>query len=178
MLFAVLVLASQPYQPKQKTDALVVLTGGDGRIEEGFRLWKDGLSANIFISGVHPDVSRDTILSKWTHSDTLPKCCLEIDNKATTTMENAIETEKWVQAQGVRSIRLITADFHMNRALIELKQTIPNVKILPHPVSSSEAQIERSWFWYMIFIEYNKILYRLVQLAIFPPTNEHAGHDG
>ena len=50
----------------ESTDAIVVLTGGTGRLDRGFDLVQRGLSRRMLISGVAPTVRpRDLIAARY-----------------------------------------------------------------------------------------------------------------
>ena len=167
-LFIASILFSAPQKPETKTEALVVFTGGDNRIETGLQLLTAGLSKNLFISGVHPDVSMQRIRKKWKAIDgRLPKCCIALGYKAETTYQNAYETRDWVLENDYKSVRLVTADYHMNRSLIELKHALPeNIEILAHPIKQSNIRPKDTYFWHVTFIEYHKTLMRFLAMAL------------
>ncbi|MFP4314328.1 MAG: YdcF family protein [Alphaproteobacteria bacterium] len=150
--------------PKQKTDAIVVLTGGNYRIPTGLDLWSKLYAPELFISGVHEKNTRKSILSGWVGEGRLPLCCLTLDFKATTTRENAIQTKKWVDRNDIHSIRLVTSDYHMPRALLELKTQMPNLKIIPHPVQIYQSKKGIDFSKRLLIMEYNKFLFRQFEI--------------
>lgn len=153
-------IQSQPIaQPHTKTDAIVVLTGGQRRIQTGLSLFSSGLSGNLFITGVHHAVNKDDITK-------ISDCCIILGHKATTTLENAYETKEWIKQKNVQSIRLVTSAYHMKRALLEFNHAIPNVEIIPHPIQENGNQFLNTKFWKITFSEYNKTLFRITVLTI------------
>lgn len=149
-----------PPVPDQ-VDSIVVLTGGPSRIEKGLEFFAAGKSKYFFISGAHPDVLVKEIAAQWKGQNPLPPCCIILGHKATTTTENAEETEEWVKSQNIQSILLVTSDYHMARARLELKHALPDVKIWHYPVSAYLPHQSRAW---LFFKEYNKVLYRWAQI--------------
>lgn len=149
---------------EEKTDAVVVLTGGDMRIETGLNLYAEGLAPNLFISGVHPDVTKFEIMQMWKGYGSLPECCLTLGYHATTTAENAQEIKEWIGPLGYRSIRLVTANYHMPRALLEVTYALPGIKIIPHPIVQPDLKPSQEWFWRLMAIEYHKTLFRRLTL--------------
>ncbi len=75
------------------------------------------------------------------------RCCVDLDKRALNTEANAFETTAWVRQQGFRSLIVVTSNYHMPRTLIELRQAMPDVELLPYPVkvaASRGAMVERS----------------------------------
>jgi uncharacterized SAM-binding protein YcdF (DUF218 family) len=175
MLFAIWVIGfaafamfamAPPQEPNENTDAIIVLTGGSNRIQEGLALFAQKKSKNLFISGVNKDVRKNELLALWTGKEALPPCCVTLGYEATSTLENAIETRAWVNENHIQSIRLVTGNYHMARSLLELKHLLPGVKIYMHPVWQPELGIETKRLWILLFLEYHKAMYRAVQLLL------------
>ncbi len=120
-----------------KSDAIVVLTGGGGdRMPTGMRLINEGYGARLLISGVNPEVAREDIKALWAGHAELFDCCVDLGAKARTTRGNAIEAQEWATAHSFQSLVLVTSDYHMPRAMLELKAALPDVVITAHPVAS------------------------------------------
>ncbi len=153
------------------TDAIVVLTGGSGRIETGLELLSQGLAERLFISGVGPSVSADTLVDAETPERETLLEKITVGAEAEDTPGNAIETAKWVRAQNVTSIRLVTAAYHMPRGLRELRRAMPDATVIPHPVFPE--QVKSDWWRYpgttgLLSQEYTKYLLATVRLAVLP----------
>ena len=101
----------------EPTDAFVVLTGGSSRLEEGLNLLAQRKAKKLFVSGVYRgvDVKRLLSLSRRAPDDLV--CCIEIGHTATSTEGNAAETKLWMDQEGYRSLRLVTASYHMPRSM-------------------------------------------------------------
>ena len=152
--------AVTPQDPKTNTDAVVVLTGGNYRITTGLTLFSQQSAPTLFISGVHPSVDEKEIRLMWKGKTELPDCCIILGHEATTTFENALETEEWIKENNIKSIRLVTSTYHMKRALMEFHNIVKDTKIIPHPVEIPDYKKEDLLFWKITFDEYNKVLYR------------------
>lgn len=151
-------------------DAIVVLTGGRGRVERGTELLARSAARSMLISGVGANVAaRDLIPTQRLESATL-ECCVTLGRAARNTRENAVETAGWVAANGVRSLRLVTADFHMPRSLLEFHARMPDVRVLPDPVESENVRLTRWWLWpgtaFLLAGEYNKYLAARARVAV------------
>ncbi|QQG35616.1 MAG: YdcF family protein [Micavibrio aeruginosavorus] len=158
--------------PERPADAIIVLTGGAQRVNQGLDLLAQGQAKKLFITGVNGHVTLEEILNLWKrpiikHDD--DDCCIILDHKAQNTIQNARETKFWVRQQGIKTIRLVTSDYHMPRARLEFRASMPDVKILPWPVKSINDPEYRTQFWYLCFEEYNKSLVTVAKIHITPP---------
>ena len=128
--------------PNTRTDAIVVLTGGSERIETGVKLLAQGLAERLYISGVGGPAKTTELIARATNEPQLgARIAL---GTAVNTPGNAMETAAWVHAQGIGSIRLVTAAYHMRRSLLELSTAMPGVAIIPHPVFP--ATVKSDWW--------------------------------
>ncbi len=147
------------------TDAIITLTGGRNRIIEAVRLLQQGISPRLFISGVDKDISLQNIQN--TQHFPLPNSqAIDIGHQATNTTENAIESNTWIQKNNIKSIRLVTSNYHIPRALVEFNKQNKSLKIIIHPVYSEK--VEKKWWtslrtFSLIFEEYNKFLYTYIR---------------
>lgn len=144
----------------KKTDAIIVLTGGRNRIVEASKLFNEQKAKHLFISGVAKDISLENIQTAQDIKIDNSKN-VEIGNKAENTVENAKETKDWIEKNNIKSIRLVTSNYHIYRSMVEFENILNNVEILPHPVYSQ--YIEKKWWtsWQtfsLIFKEYNKFI--------------------
>ena len=164
-IFLQLVFDLKPESPERTADAVVVLTGGKSRIEEGLKLFSEGRTKHLHIAGVHPDVSAHDIAKKWTGTQPLPPCCMSMEQISTTTIENAEQTHLWLEKYpSYRTIRLVTSDYHMYRAIAEMEHALPGVEIISHPVKTEDASFKSWHFWRVLLGEYNKTIFRLFVL--------------
>lgn len=143
------------------TDAIVVLTGGSGRLEEGLALLADGKAKKLFVSGVYRGVEVTELLRLAHVSPTNLKCCIVLGHSANSTFGNAAETAQWMAAERFHSLRLVTAAYHMPRSLLEFRRAIPGATIIPHPVFPERVKRDW-WFWPgsagLVINEYHKYL--------------------
>lgn len=155
-----------PQDTTTQTDAIVVLTGGRNRVEEGLRLLKKDLAKKLFISGVFQRVSVEDLKKKY-KIDGTPSCCIELGYQARNTIGNAKETALWVVRNGFKSIRLVTSTYHMPRSLLEFKRYMPDIEIIPHPTQSRRVKQKDWWYWpgtlSLMIREYLKFLYVYIE---------------
>jgi uncharacterized SAM-binding protein YcdF (DUF218 family) len=164
--FAAKVPHSNPSGPK-RTEAIVVLTGGSGRLAAGLRLLSDGYGAKLFVSGVARGVDVAALLRVAKRQPRELSCCIDVGYAADNTAGNAGETAVWMRAQGYRSITLVTANYHMPRSLLEFHRVMPGIDIVPHPVFPRGFKLARWWQWpgtaTLLTSEYTKFLLALMQ---------------
>lgn len=160
------VLEKAPERIHDKTDAIIVLTGGNFRINTGFSLLQSGLSDTVYITGVAPQVTEDDLRALWRGKGDLPECCIILGHRARTTLGNAQETRDWIKENNIDSIRLVTSTYHMDRALLEFKNMIGHIEIIQHPVEEIDYDLKDRKFWILTFKEYNKILFRWAVMTL------------
>lgn len=146
-----------------KTDGIVVLTGGNSRLQEAVRLLESGVAGRLFISGVNVQVTEAELLSLLGISGELADCCIETGAKARNTVGNAQEISLWVQKSQMSSIRVVTSLEHMPRALIEIRRFMPEIRIVAHPVGQWRPENIRL---VSLIREYSKYLVSLFRTRI------------
>ena len=107
------------------TDAVIALTGGPGRIARGLTVLDKGLAKKMLVSGVDKEVRPQEFAAQFGVSAKTMACCVTLGFTAVDTRSNASETAKWVAQNEIRSLRLVTTDWHMRRAAGELDRTLP-----------------------------------------------------
>jgi uncharacterized SAM-binding protein YcdF (DUF218 family) len=136
----------------EHTDAIVVLTGGSGRLDRGFDLVQRGVSRRMLISGVAPTVRPQELIAAYHVDPRLFACCVTLGREAFDTRSNADEVARWLQRWHAHSIRLVTNDIHMRRARFEIEKRVgADVAIVPDAVPTDSDMRQ-------VFIEYNKYL--------------------
>lgn len=126
--------ASAPAGPWPAADGIAVLTGGAERVETGLRLLREGRGRVLLVSGAHRDVGLADVarLAAMQPEDLAGRVAL--GHLATSTRGNAAEIASWARAEGIHSLLVVTAGYHMPRALLELRRALPEVALLPHPM--------------------------------------------
>lgn len=147
---------------KTKTDAIIALTGGRERVATGVDLLKKDMAEKLLISGVNQKV--DLILLAQT-VDELPENLADnitLGHVACNTWENALESVDWMNRNEFKSLRLVTASYHMPRSYSEFKHIMPDKTIIKHPVFPPNFKHKEWWKWpgtsALIISEYSKFL--------------------
>lgn len=134
------------------TDAIIVPTGGAGRIDRGLELLRAGKARALLVTGVDREVKPAEFAAEYDVPMKLMDCCITLGFAAVDTRSNAAETAQWVRERRYRRLRLVTTDWHMRRAASELGNALPDdVAVLRDAVRSHPSLRN-------LFLEYNKLL--------------------
>ncbi|TKD51678.1 YdcF family protein [Sphingomonas baiyangensis] len=143
-----------------RTDAIVVPTGGPGRIDRGIAILEAGGAERMLVTGVDPRVRPIELALTYRTSPRLFACCIDLGQEAVDTRSNGDETARWVRDRGYASVRLVTADWHMPRARLELANALgDDVTIIGDPVRTNAG-------FAVLFSEYNKLVIRRIALLV------------
>ena len=135
-----------------KTDAVVVLTGGPGRIARGIEVVEQGLAKQMFVSGVDPEVKPGEFAAEFSVPDRMMECCVTLGYLAVDTRSNAGEAREWLAKNGFKTVRLVTTDWHMPRASSEFEETLPDDVTVVEDAVKSKPKLST------LFLEYNKLI--------------------
>ena len=159
--------------PARNADGIVALTGGPFRINDALDLLAAGRGKRLLISGVNPLTRPGEISRLVPEHQRWFTCCVDIEHSATNTIGNAIETRRWVKARGFQSLIVVTANFHIPRAMAELEHELPDVALVPYPVVSDKVRVEAWWenpeTARLLFLEYLK--YIVAKVRIWLPVS-------
>lgn len=137
---------------EQVTDAVIVPTGGAGRIAQGLAVLDQGQARKMLVTGVDPEVTPEEFAAEFEVDYASLDCCVTLGFIAEDTRGNATETAEWVEAHGIRSLRLVTTDWHMRRAAGELDRTLPEGVEVVWDAVPSEPSLPS------LFLEYHKLI--------------------
>ena len=165
----------QPVELKQ-ADAIVVLTGGQKRLDSALMLLDQDKGQKLLISGVNPSTTMADIRKISTIKPELYDCCITLDHKALDTIGNAKESVEWIKENGFQKIILVTNNYHMPRSLMEIRRVAPELDIQPYAVVNSDISqgqwLKRPKAFRVIALEYVKYLAtRLHLLSSLSPQN-------
>ncbi len=142
------------------TQAIVVLTGGTGRIERGVRLLAAGEGQRMLIAGADPSVTKDDLVRRIGGQRKLFACCVDLGSESVDTRSNAEEAKRWLDWRHFTSVRLVTSDWHMRRARYEFGRTLGEAyRIVPDAVRTEPGLMT-------LFGEYNKYVLRRLSVGL------------
>ena len=126
-------------------EGIVVLTGGDDRIDAALRLLGERHADRLLISGLHAATSRAALRRQHPANDSAFDCCIDLGWEARDTPGNATEIARWARANHYRSLIVVTAAYHMPRALLELDAQLGDVTLIPYPVTPDALARDGAW---------------------------------
>ncbi len=188
LAFANRVANSTPPPDPPEADAIVALTGASTvRLEAAEALLEEGLGRRLLISGVNRETTRKQVRATVITAGSAAAgrafdCCVDLGFKAANTRGNARETAPWVARHHYRTLIVVTADFHMPRALLELQAAMPGVVLYPFPVATEAVDARRWWTspdqarrMVLEYCKYVVILIRNELLALATPRQPQGG---
>jgi uncharacterized SAM-binding protein YcdF (DUF218 family) len=150
-------------------DGIVVLTGGSERIPAGLNLLHNKVAPRLLISGVDPDVEPSIIIANHPAKAQL-NCCITLGTLAQDTRGNAAEAAAWVKKFNIKSLIVVTANYHIRRSVLEFHQTMPDIPLTPFAVNPASAHVEKWWAHAgtasLLMEEYNKLLAAYIKAAV------------
>src|SRR5579859_5307721 len=132
-------------RPPRNADGIVVLTGGSSRVSDAMELLADGYGKRLLISGVHPASGASDISRSLSDNQSLLSCCVDLDRSAINTRSNAAETRRWARERGFKSLIVVTSNYHMPRAIVELSHAMPDMILIPFAVVGDKWRDEPWW---------------------------------
>lgn len=147
LAFAERVQRSTPAAEPPVADGVVVLTGAgsNARIAAAMSLLEDGKGRRMLVSGVSREASREDIRVVSKAARRLYDCCVDLGFDAANTLGNARETQEWARAMRYDRLIVVTADYHMPRAMLELRGAMPGKRLTPYPVETPVINSARWW---------------------------------
>lgn len=130
-------------------EGIVALTGGENRVSTAADLLEAGRGARLLVTGANPKVDAADIAAAADAPPGLFDCCIDLGVEAADTVGNAEETARWAAEHGYTRLIIVTSDYHMPRAMLELQAAMPDAELSPHAVPSEapwrSARAARRW---------------------------------
>ena len=120
--------------PPPTADGIVALTGGADRIATAIELLRAGQARLLLVSGVGPGAELTKLFRGTGIDPATLRDRITLGREATNTLGNAAEAAKWARDNNVHSVILVTAGYHMKRAMQEFGRELPGVALYPAPV--------------------------------------------
>ncbi len=144
--FADRVRGYTPAPEPERADAIVALTGPSAeRVNAAIRLLEQDKGERVLISGVNREVRRQELRALTPGSNRLFNCCVDLGFEAEDTIGNAQEIAAWADAKGYDSLIVVTSDYHMPRALTEIRAAAPGIRLTPYAVETPSLDNSRWW---------------------------------
>jgi uncharacterized SAM-binding protein YcdF (DUF218 family) len=161
----------------RNADGIVALTGGASRIADAIELLALGRGKRLLISGVNRATSSREISRLNPEFERWVRCCVDFD-RSLNTLGNAIETRRWAESRGFRSLIVVTSNYHMPRALAELSHQLPGVALVPFPVVTDRQRADPWWAGgataRLMLTEYAKYVFAKLRMGLHPVVGTSA----
>jgi uncharacterized SAM-binding protein YcdF (DUF218 family) len=153
----------------RNADGIVALTGGASRVADAMELMAAGRGKRLLISGAYRTTTPGEISRLNPVYARVAGCCVDFDNSLNT-LGNAIETRRWAERWGFRSLIVVTSNYHMPRALAEIAHQLPGVALVPFPVVTDKQRAEPWWtnsaIARLMLSEYMKYVFARVRMGV------------
>ena len=144
--FADRVRSLTPAAEPARADAIVALTGPSAeRVNTAIRLLEQDKGDRVLISGVNREVRRQELRALTPGSSKMFNCCVDLGFEAEDTIGNAQEISNWARSKGYDDLIVVTSDYHMPRALLEIRGMAPDVRLTPYAVQTPSLDNSRWW---------------------------------
>lgn len=178
--FADRVRSYAPAAEPARADAIVALTGPSAeRVNAAIRLLEQDKGERVLISGVNREVRRQELRALTPGSSRLFNCCVDLGFEAEDTVGNAQEIAAWAEAKDYDSLIVVTSDYHMPRALTEIRAAAPGVELTPYAVETPSLDNSRWWRAAVtarrMTLEYMKYLAAMARAGVASIRGESAG---
>lgn len=163
-------------------DGIVVLTGGEARIQAAAKLLNEQRAKRLLISGVNKSTNRaDLLLLSGLPKQTF-SCCVDLGYQARNTVGNARETRDWVKTHNFKRLIVVTSAYHMPRSMLELGRVLPDLELVPYTVMPTSLRKQRWWLHRttvrVLASEYLKFLSSAARYAASRAVNGWGKHPG
>jgi uncharacterized SAM-binding protein YcdF (DUF218 family) len=128
----------------RNADGIVALTGGPSRIADAIELLASGRGKRLLISGANRATNSNEISRLNPEFERWVRCCVDFD-RSLNTLGNAVETRRWAESRGFRSLIVVTSNYHMPRALAEIAHQLPDVALVPYAVVTDRQRADPWW---------------------------------
>lgn len=166
LAFADRVQNSTPARAPATAQGIVALTGANSneRLATAMGLLEDGYGRRVLVSGVNPMASRADVRRVSRAVRRLYDCCVDLGFTAADTVGNARETADWAGAMRYRQLIIVTADYHMPRAMLELNAVLRGTGVTTQAYAVPTPSLRARHWWRnpgaarLMVVEYCKYL--------------------
>lgn len=174
LAFASRVQTSTPARVPAAAQGIVALTGANSneRLATAMGLLEDGYGRRVLVSGVNPITSRADVRRVSRAVRRLYDCCVDLGFTAADTVGNARETADWAGAMRYRQLIIVTSDYHMPRAMLELNAVLRGAGVTAQAYAVPTPALRARDWWRnpaaarLMVLEYCKYLAILAREAV------------
>ncbi|MCK5180891.1 MAG: YdcF family protein [Candidatus Omnitrophica bacterium] len=145
----------------KKADVIIVLGGGNDRVEEAVRLYNEGLAGHMIMTGnrVAGGMQRSAVRLG------VPEGNIILETEARSTYQHPGLVKPIMQARGFKSAIVVSSPYHMRRSAMLFDRAFKNsgIDLIYHPVQDS-------WFdaddWWTKAVSRREVKMEYVKLAV------------
>lgn len=126
-------------------DGIVVLTGAAERIPDAIGLLAAQRGQRLLITGVYRNTRSREIARLTPLYSRFFSCCIDLDRDALNTFGNAIQARRWAHEHRFKSLIVVTSNWHLPRAMVEIRHQLPDTRLIPYPVMSERLKTDPWW---------------------------------
>lgn len=155
----------------EKADVIAVFSGDSGaRTERAVELLKEGYADYLILSGgrVYDDVTIAELMKSHAIKLGVDESKILIDDESSTTNENAEFTADIIEENNLKSVIVVTSDYHTRRSKLAMEKALENTLIDGEKVEvtvtpSKEEKFTTKWWTsgnsvLMVISEYLKLM--------------------
>jgi len=142
-----LLSSRDPAPPSRPADAIFVLTGGEGRIPEGYRAWSGGAARELYILGAGRGVPISRVVPEGSRIPAEALSRVHVEGWSENTLENAFSAKSAVGEGKYSSVILVTSDYHVPRAVLAFRTVLPAGVSLSAIRVRPEGGAGATWRW-------------------------------
>ncbi|WP_226580658.1 YdcF family protein [Halobacillus litoralis] len=129
-------------QEKKETlpssDAIIVLSGGENRLEHGVELYKDGAADTLILTNaLEEGTTEEDAVSMG-----IPERAIIEETKADSTYENATLSKEIMDRENLTSAIVVTSDYHSRRTKMTFEDIYDKDYSLSYSFSASSFNVE------------------------------------
>jgi uncharacterized SAM-binding protein YcdF (DUF218 family) len=136
---------SQDQSPKQ-SDVIIVLSGGQGRVEKAAELYKAGYAPYVILSNAKEATSKSGDMVQTALALGIPQDVIYTENAADSTYQNAEYTLPIMKEYGFKSAIVVSSDFHMRRVKFLFGRVYKKSEIELTYVGSASGYNAKRWW--------------------------------
>ncbi|HBS46427.1 MAG TPA: YdcF family protein [Paenibacillus sp.] len=133
-------------QSPRQADAIIILSGGSGRVEKGAELYKAGYAPYIILSNSHESTSASGDMLQTALALGIPKDAIFTENEAESTYQNAEFTLPIMKEHDFQSAIIVSSDFHMRRGKLLFDRVYKKSDIELTYVGSASGYNAKRWW--------------------------------
>ncbi|MBU5594295.1 YdcF family protein [Amphibacillus sp. MSJ-3] len=147
----------------KESDAIIVLSGFEGRLEKGIKLFNEGYGSYLILSN-SDDFDEDILREQGISED-----LVILESRAESTFTNATLTKEIVLDREFRSVIIVTSEFHTSRARYIFKKVYQDTSVRLFFTGSKNRFFNSRFWWfnfrgiYVVAVEYVKWVYYLIR---------------